>query len=239
MSHIPSGMSYMRPDASYQAGFTINSLCPHCNNLTRADLLYRHEDTTEVDGHIMDFTISYMAKCQYCRELYMLHYVYDESIIFSAHDDPDLHICTHPPQPSHAGICKSHLKKYDQLLFEIYGEVVSAPTHRLNGLAAIGLRAFLDRLTAISDDGEIGLATRVAKLAEQGRISTNLAEQLAKIVDAGDAAAHRRWAPGDDALASWIQTIDATFMSVFEYQKPKVDVSIPPRVRRRNRNLTH
>ena len=80
----------------------------------------------------------------------------------------------------------------DGIIRDLIKEVYDALNANLRSIAAMGVRAVLDRTFELAGaDAEHGFAQKLASLESQGVISTSEKELLLIITDAGSAAAHR------------------------------------------------
>ncbi|WP_089168494.1 DUF4145 domain-containing protein [Azotobacter chroococcum] len=124
------------------------------------------------------------------------------------------------------------INKVDPQLYAILDEMYLAYKMDLLILASIGLRTALDRSTEILklDPGEF-LALRLRKLKEQGFIGKAEAETLEVVTEAGNAAAHRAWAPSRDEFKSLLLALEHFIQRniVSEKVALKISMNIPPK----------
>ncbi|WP_157658342.1 DUF4145 domain-containing protein [Burkholderia ubonensis] len=104
-----------------------------------------------------------------------------------------------PPSPAHRRAMEemvSPLRAVDEQLGRIMDEVYVAHEKQSLILASVGLRTAFDRATEILQiDAGHSLEDKVKKLQEEGYVGETEARILSVVVDAGNAAAHRGWAP--------------------------------------------
>lgn len=97
----------------------------------------------------------------------------------------------------------------DPQLYTILFEVYQAYEVESFILASVGLRTALDRTTEfLNIDPGHSLERKVKELLENGFIGETEAETLAIVVDAGNAAAHRGWAPDREMFKTLITTLE-------------------------------
>lgn len=127
----------------------------------------------------------------------------------------------------------SELSKIDWQLFSIVDQVYEARERHLIILAAVGLRTAFDRATEVLgvEPGK-PLSVKVSDLVEKGLVGAKEAELLNLIVEAGNAAAHRAWAPDEseiDSLLEWLERF--LVRSVVRVGSPESIKDIPARAK--------
>lgn len=101
------------------------------------------------------------------------------------------------------------LSTIDEQLSHIMNEVYLAHSSESFILASVGLRTAFDRATEILeiDPGHL-LGEKLQKLQDKGHVGEAQAKNLAVVVDAGNAAAHRGWAPTAEEFASLLAALE-------------------------------
>ncbi|QRF90896.1 hypothetical protein CLH39_11920 [Alcaligenes faecalis] len=109
-----------------------------------------------------------------------------------------------PPRPKrNRPNWEDHLWKKDADLANIFSELYAAYDNGLAILTAIGIRTAFDRLTEhLGIDPTERFGEKLSLLLEQGTISQSQKNELAILIDAGSAAAHRGWEPSESELGS-------------------------------------
>jgi hypothetical protein len=103
----------------------------------------------------------------------------------------------------------------DQVLHGLLEEVYEALDADLRSIAAMGLRAALDRTFELAGaDPAFGFAQKLATLEAQKVIAANEKELLLIMTDAGSAAAHRGWKPDLEELDSILAATEGLLQRV-------------------------
>jgi hypothetical protein len=98
----------------------------------------------------------------------------------------------------------------DDVLRRVIDEVYGALNHGQIVLASIGLRTLLDRAMFLRlGDGVGGFTARLKLMVEKGHIGNDEREILEIITDAGNAAAHRGFAPSYNALGTIAEAVES------------------------------
>jgi len=99
--------------------------------------------------------------------------------------------------------------RIDPQLYTILSEVYQAYEIESFILASVGLRTALDRTTEfLNIDPGHSLERKVKELLDNGFIGETEAATLAIVADAGNAAAHRGWAPDRETFKTLITTLE-------------------------------
>ncbi len=107
--------------------------------------------------------------------------------------------------------------------------------------SAIGLRTALDRATEVLGvDPAITFAEKLDALVEGGWIGQTEKEILYVVTDAGNAAAHRGWAPDSHEIADLLTALSLFLQKAFIVGKKALSVksTIPGKPKRRKDAVT-
>lgn len=127
------------------------------------------------------------------------------------------------------------LSKEDATLSKILNEVYVASEAGSLILASVGLRTALDRTAEkLGIDPAIPMEKKVKALLDGGWIGETEAQTLGVVAEAGNAAAHRGWAPGEDEFKTLLRTLEQFIERALLSGKKALDVApnIPARQRR-------
>lgn len=131
------------------------------------------------------------------------------------------------------------IAKSDPLLHSILYEVYQAYEAGSFILASVGLRTAFDRTTEILKiDPNLSFEDKVIELTKEGYIGETEANTLAVVTNAGNAAAHRGWAPDPKAFKVLIATLEQYIYRVVVTGKAALDLNVeipvrPPRAKKR------
>jgi len=116
-------------------------------------------------------------------------------------------------------------EKYQEVLQEVY----IALDANTRFLAAFGARTALDMLI-VDKIGDIGsFKEKLNKLESKGYIDSTERELLDAVTEAGNAAAHRGYAPDERLLSSVIDILESVFDRI--YFKPERDKDLLKKAR--------
>ena len=96
----------------------------------------------------------------------------------------------------------------DEVMRQISGEIYKSLQSGSNYLATFGSRTLIDRLIVLTvgDKGNFGKGLKA--LQEEGLVSQNERNILKPVIDAGNAAAHRGWAPSEEQIKVILDTVE-------------------------------
>lgn len=107
------------------------------------------------------------------------------------------------------------LQVEDDVVNRLLDEVYRALNNDLRTLAAMGVRALLDRTFELAGaDPAAGFEEKLKSLTGEGVISARDRETLTVMTDAGSAASHRGWQPDTDALDTILEAAEAVLHRV-------------------------
>jgi hypothetical protein len=113
----------------------------------------------------------------------------------------------------------------------LLAEVYSANEENLHRLTLMGLRASLEQIV-ISKVGDVGTFTnKLERLKERGYISSIQFDQLQAVYDAGSAAMHRGFDPGEFETGKAFDMVERILGSIFMHEGDVQTLSarVPPR----------
>jgi predicted transport protein len=96
----------------------------------------------------------------------------------------------------------------DLTLREISDEIYKSLQTGSHYLAAFGSRTLIDRLIVLTVGDKGSFAKGLAALRDEGKISQHERDILEPVLQAGNAAAHRGWAPTKEQLAIILDTVE-------------------------------
>ncbi|UFI02140.1 DUF5655 domain-containing protein [Roseibium aggregatum] len=96
----------------------------------------------------------------------------------------------------------------DATLRDISEEIYKSLQTGSHYLATFGSRTLIDRLIVLTVGDKGTFVRGLNALESEGKISKQEREILAPVVDAGNAAAHRAWAPSKEQLAIILDTVE-------------------------------
>lgn len=193
-------------------------VCPECGGGRRAEVLHSHSehyDATD-DGLVYSITEIDTLRCCGCSTVYVR-----ETKYFSEDEDHERDprtgewhtvlvpkvrywpAATRRKQPHWMGQVE------DQLVRQLLDEVYSALDADLRTLAAMGVRAVLDRVFGLGGAPDKGFAPKLQWLTENGVISAAEKDALTVMTDAGSAASHRGWRPEFQDLDTILDAAEA------------------------------
>lgn len=194
----------------------VSAICPKCEGERKANVVGEYSKRWEHDELVLFSINTYrILECCGCETIFIQHeFVFseDEEIIenpitgeFESHITPRVNYW---PQVSARKRPDWTVKLEDEVIQRLFDEVYKAIDHSLGTIAAMGIRAIVDRLTEIkgANPGDT-FAKKISELQKSGSISKNQEEILVTMTDAGSAASHRGWKPSKIELD---QILDAT-----------------------------
>ncbi|WP_339695750.1 DUF4145 domain-containing protein [Celeribacter baekdonensis] len=149
---------------------------------------------------------------------------------------------THPkPDSTTKPVWLDAIGKVDSQLREILDEMYVARDNDAFILTAVGLRTALDRGTEVLGiDPAKTFAEKLADLQNGGWIGTTEHDILEVITDAGNAAAHRGWAPDAKEIAQLLYAMEVFLQRAFIVGQKALSIkgSIPPKPTRQKAKKT-
>jgi hypothetical protein len=143
---------------------------------------------------------------------------------------------THPkPDSTNRPIWLDAISKVDPQLRKILEEMYVAMDNEAFILTAVGLRTALDRGTEVLGiDPAKTFTEKLADLKDGGWIGATEHDILEVITDAGNAAAHRGWAPDAKAIAQLLYSMEVFLQRAFIVGQKALTIrdSIPPKPKR-------
>jgi predicted transport protein len=96
----------------------------------------------------------------------------------------------------------------DDTLREISAEIYKSLQNGSHYLATFGSRTLIDRLIVLTVGDKGNFPKGLQALQDEGKLSLHEREILNPVVDAGNAAAHRGWAPTKEQIAVILDTVE-------------------------------
>jgi hypothetical protein len=237
-------------EAAFPLSETIDALCPSCGPHRKADVLTRHVQGPDYDDErypgdedtIDDYRI---LKCRGCEGVYVqrVTFTYDVNLVGKDDFDPRTGeynpqfdpTTTYWPAPRRRKPPDWLVKVSDQVVRGLLEEVYTALDADLRSIAAMGLRAALDRTFDLAGAHPAdGFAQKLAVLEAHGVIAAKEKEVLVIITDAGSAAAHRGWKPEPEQLDNILDTTQGLLhrVALLGPAARKLKRRVPPRPKR-------
>lgn len=219
--------------------------CPRCNGERKCIIHGKFDQPWSVADarNYMEGQIDHkLLQCAGCETVF-----YHQSSWNSEEWDNDYHpitgeeIITNPrtietyPSPekkSHKPDWIWEIAKTDPPLHSILYEVYQAYEAGSFILASVGLRTAFDRTTEfLKIDSNLSFENKLIELTREGYIGETEANTLAVVTNAGNAAAHRGWAPDPKAFKILIATLEQYIYRVVVTGRAALDLTgdIPAR----------
>lgn len=180
--------------------------CNECSGETNHDVLHSIETSWRDDQYGIWGNDTYATlRCCGCDSVKLRHIS-----IFS--EDDGKSVSYHPPaifrkKPKWLNDLSLGLDEEEEFVSKRLGEIYVALQHNLPSLAAMGVRALLERIM-IAKSGDFGtFARNIAEFERQGYVASKQRERLETILEAGHATIHRAFEP---SKADVITLVDVT-----------------------------
>lgn len=236
-------------EAAFPLGEIIEAHCPNCGPYRNAIVLRRYLDDDEdpdwedhpgEEATLDDYRI---LRCRGCEQVYV------QKITITCHpwetpgeDDFDPKtgeynskfdpIITSWPTPFRRKPPVWLVRIQDQVLRGLLEEVYEAMDADLRSIAAMGIRAALDRTFELAGANPAhGFGQKLAALEAQSVIGAEEKELLLIMTDAGSAASHRGWKPEPEELDSILAATEGLLQRValLGPAAKKIKDRVPPR----------
>jgi len=128
------------------------------------------------------------------------------------------------------------LQVEDDVIHRLLDEVYGALNTDLRALAAMGVRALLDRTFELAGaEPAAGFEEKLKSLTAEGVISPRDKETLTVMTDAGSAASHRGWQPDPEALDTILDAAEAVLhrVVVLPDHAQRLREQVPPKPSRK------
>jgi hypothetical protein len=126
----------------------------------------------------------------------------------------------------------SKVEIQDSVLERLIRELYAALNADLRVLAAIGMRTIFDRTSELLKvDPSLTFERKLTELFDGGKIGSDEKDILNALVDAGNAAAHRGWAPTTDEIYTMMDVVEAFLKRTFvlDQSMKKIKARVPPK----------
>jgi hypothetical protein len=204
---------------------TTKAHCNKCGGATNHDLLAveKQEDVSEEDDYYLD--LYEMLKCRGCETVTMRH-----TRKWGKDEPPS--IVYYPPVISR----RTPFWVYDDLyelvsleavprpICDLMGEVYTAVQNASLRLAAMGIRAALERvmIDRVGDGGSF--KANMDAFQGAGYLSLRQAMSLDSILEAGHAAIHRGWEPSNNDIITLLDVAESLIETVYLHEHPARDL---------------
>ena len=200
---------------------TVRAHCPSCGAHRNASVLGEHEETWEnqEDG-IAGANRYRILQCAGCDKVFFQKEMESEyEMVPDPNPDPDYRQGYIPavryeywpsavvgPRPAWV----DDLSSTDWTLYQLLQETYQALNDGLRITAALGMRTAFDRASELLGvNPSLSFKEKLSTLETQGQIGKSENDDLAVLIDAGSAAAHRAWCPTIDQLKTMIAIIES------------------------------
>jgi len=119
----------------------------------------------------------------------------------------------------------------DGNIHELLSEIYVALQNDQRALAAMGIRALLEKIMVEKSGDHRAFAANLKEFEEQGYVSRLQRERLETILEAGHAAIHRLYKPSKDDLITLVDIAESVVESIYIHgaKVEKLKNGIPPR----------
>lgn len=211
----------------------IKGFCPTCIRPQNATVLARHKSLEYApdDDSIFVQHDHYILKCGGCDTIFHRK---DSAFSEDLDDEgrPKVETEYWPSEskrerPDWLGV---DFLAIDHLLYKLTNSIYTALDHDLPVLAAIGMRTTFDRASELLGiDTEKPFTKKLDELVATGKIGTSERENLAVLVDAGSAAAHRAWEPKKAELDTMMTILEHFLYRAFIIDAQAKTLKVPTR----------
>lgn len=242
-----------------QIGSIKKAHCPFCDGSRncRVEGYFKKPGSDEED-ELWFYNYYYLLVCQGCSNAFLqIEYHYSEELLDSIGVGDDyfedyketIETWPSPPKrkiPERFEKYRNHIYySYSKLLGYMLVEVYKAYDKDLLILASGGIRTCFDIVsTSLGIDPNLSFAKKLEKLLEGGHVTEKEKDNLAVLVEAGNASAHRGWSPQSqdvsillNILENFIENtiIKPIEKKILEKMAPTIKERIPPRPPRPSR----
>lgn len=198
-----------------QIGSIKKAHCPFCDGSRncRVEGYFKKPGSDEED-ELWFYNYYYLLVCQGCSNAFLqIEYHYSEELLDSigVGDDyfedykPTIETWPSPPKRRIPERFEKHgvhiFGNYSELLGRMLCEVYEAYEKDLLILASVGIRTCFDIVsTSIGLNPNLTFTKKLEKLRDGGHITEKEKDNLAVLVEAGNASAHRGWSPNSEEV---------------------------------------
>jgi len=228
------------------ANEVVQAVCPECGPSRRADVVASHTEREPPDGLVFEATTMSVLKCCGCSSLFVRREVsFSESE--EQEQDPETGEWITVIQPTVAYWPQRERRSRpawfsdvtDETVRVLLDETYAALSDNLLTLAAMGVRAVLDRVFELAGaDAGAGFEEKLRFLSQERIIGDGERDILQVMTDAGSASAHRGWRPNPEQLEAILDSAEAILhrITVMIPRAARLRQSVPPRPPRRSKS---
>jgi hypothetical protein len=224
------------------ANDVVQAVCPVCGPRRRAEIIAAHTERQPPDDLVYEATTLNLLRCCGCNTLFVRR-----DVVFSENEEQEQDpvtgewvrilrpTTTYWPERERRSRPAWFADVADETVRRLLDETYTALNANLLTLAAMGVRAVLDRVFELAGaDAGAGFEEKLRSLREQEMIGAREHDILQVMTDAGSAAAHRGWRPEPEQLETILDSAEAILhrVAVMMDRAARLRESVPPRPRR-------
>ena len=211
------------------ASNTCDGHCPQCGPDRITDIVASHQERWFDDEANIGATTNFrILRCRGCETVYFQKESWPDEQFLGEHQIHGPHV-SHWPPPVKRSEPEWTNKLVDATLRNLLREVYGAVNAGQRVLAAIGVRTALEVAMVLNAAEKTSFKGKLKELRESGVIGGQEFEVLAKLVDAGSAAAHRAWIPKSEELTVLIDGMEAFLYRTLVLKGAVDEINPPPR----------
>lgn len=196
--------------------------CPHCGASSRFELLYREDDQTSRDEHILIENCGALMRCGACDKLFAIFgWAWEEIDNSEIPEKARFKLKNNDQGYTYAPAQKRFQKRYKALgldrfdpnqeaLQNVLEQSYIAADNGLNILAATGLRSVVEAFAVLRGaEKRTSFSEKVAELAKQQWISHRDTKTVLHVIQWGNRSAHEQVGPNDKQLDQLFKIVEA------------------------------
>lgn len=213
--------------------------CNRCKGKTKHFVRAEYSTSSDARRNGTSYTqrllIVECCGCEYLAHVKKTHFsehldVYDDPITGSTIEEELWDEVIYPP-PTYRNPPPWFEDLPDDTLREISAEIYKSLQAASHYLATFGSRTLIDRLIVLTVGDKGNFAKGLQALQDEGKLSLHERDILNPVVDAGNAAAHRGWAPTKEQIAVILDTVEGLIHRLLVLPKlaEELEESVPTR----------
>ena len=220
------------------------TFCPHCQEFRQCNILRKYVSNIEIpEALIYSCDTHLILQCRGCEKIFYELETWNSEDTIEEIDElgeprlvPKKYKKTYPPSqifrknPFQSLTDPTFKKELGDLLQELYS------AYNINALilTAIGIRTVIEKtatIVGIDPSKYFHFEKKIEQLEQKGFIGKNDRQALTTLVESGNAAAHRAWAPTKRELSTLLDFLEGFLHNLFITRKELffIQERIPPR----------